>query len=293
MKTKNILVLLMVIGFECFIYAQNIPAVTKFVPHHVSIVEDIEYVSYQDKTLYLDLYRPVGNKEKLATIVVIRGGGFRIGDKKGFASMSAALANQGFATVCISYRTIDEALFPGPVLDSKSAVKWIHDHAETYNLNTNAIGVIGGSAGAHLSMMLATSGDVKSLNPNGSSERFKVNAAVVLEADADFSMATDDQNLIDWLGCTYEENKTKWKQASPITHIDKNTPPILFIHGADDPIVPIEQSKISMNKLIENEVYCELIALPKVAHGFWANKKWFEFTVKRAALFFKEQFKLN
>jgi acetyl esterase/lipase len=271
------------------IYAQKIPAVSEFVPQDVSVIEDINYVTYGSKTLKLDLYRPQNHQGKLATIVVIRGGGFRVGNKIGFASLSAALAKEGFATVCIEYRTTSEALFPAAIHDAKSAVKWIHDHATEYNLDASKIGVIGASAGAHLSMTLATTGNVTALNPDAFSENYKVNAAVVLAADADFATATDDKNLIDWLGATYEENRARWELASPITHIDSASAPILFIHGAEDPVVSIDQSTASMSKLIENDVYCELVALSNVGHNFWINKKWFEFTVKRATMFFQEQ----
>ncbi|GAA4230767.1 hypothetical protein GCM10022291_01680 [Postechiella marina] len=289
MRFKLIQLLVIVVFISGVLSAQKRPDVTAFVPNKVSVVKDLNYISYQDRKLYLDLYKPIHNTEKLATLVVIRGGGFRVGDKNGFAPLAAALANQGFATVCIEYRTSSEALYPAPILDTKFAVKWIRDNAQKYNLNKDAIGVIGASAGAHLSMMLATSGNVRALNPDDNSELYKVKASVVLEADADFLTATDDKNLIDWLGCTFEANKEKWVQASPITHIDVNTPPILFIHGADDPVVAIEQSTASVNKLIENDVYCEFISLPKVGHGFWGSKKWFDFTVKRSSLFFKEQ----
>lgn len=286
-------IVLIVILFTSIINAQKRPEVSEFVPKHVIVTENLEYVKYKDRSLLLDLYRPAKYTGKLATIVVVRGGGFRVGDKNGFASMAAALAKEGFATVCIAYRTIDEALFPAPILDAKSAVKWIKDNADAYNLDASKIGVLGASAGAHLSMMLAVSSHVTELNPSDNSEIYRVNAAVVLEADADFSTATDDQNLIDWLGVTYQENKEKWQLASPITHIDKNSAPILFIHGADDLIVPIEQSTASIKKLIENDVYCELVSLPKVGHSFWGTKKWFGFTVKRSALFFNEQLMID
>lgn len=292
MKNKIIQILSFLL-FCGFSYAQKIPSVSEFVPKEVSVVEDLEYVKYKDRSLYLDLYRPVNYSGNLATIVMIRGGGFRRGDKKGFAAMSAALAKQGFATVCIEYRTLYEALFPAPILDAKSAVKWVRDNAEKYNLNPNAIGVIGASAGAHLSMSLAVTSNVNALNPDTNSENYKVNAAVVLAADADFSEATDDKNLIEWLGVSYEENKTLWELASPINHIDNNSAPTLFIHGADDETVPIEQSTNSLKKFIKNDVYCELVSIPKMAHGFWVNKKWFEFTVNRSAMFFKEQFKVS
>lgn len=279
----------------CFIIntlaAQKRPDVSVYVPEYASCIKDLPYAKYEKRTLLLDLYRPKTYKDKLPTIVVIRGGGFRVGDKNGFAPMAAALAKEGFATVCIEYRTLNEALFPAAILDSKMAVKWIHDNAEKYNLNKDQIGVIGGSAGAHLSMMLGVSGNVNELNPDENSKLYKVNAAVVLEADANFTEATDDKNLIEWLGVTYNKDPEKWKLASPINHIDKTDPPMLFIHGTDDHIVPIEQSINSVKLLIKNKVYCEFISLPSVGHGFWGNKKWFDFTIKRASLFFKEQLK--
>ena len=44
-KACSFLILVLTIGF---IHAQKIPAVTEFVPKYVSVVEDIEYVHYQD-----------------------------------------------------------------------------------------------------------------------------------------------------------------------------------------------------------------------------------------------------
>ncbi|TYA78438.1 alpha/beta hydrolase [Seonamhaeicola marinus] len=292
MKTKTIFLSFFYVVFSTFflpVFGQKRPDVSEFVPQYVTVTKDIPYVTYGNRTLLLDLYKPNTYKKNLATIVIIRGGGFRIGDKNGFAPMAAAFAKEGFATICIEYRTIKEALFPAAIKDSKMAVRWIHEHAKTYDLDVNRIGVIGGSAGAHLSMMLGVSGDVTALNPDLNSKLYKVHAAVVLEADADFSTATDDKNLIDWLGVSYSENRKKWELASPIYHIDDTDPPMLFIHGVKDHIVPIEQSLNSVELLIKNNVYSELIALPSVGHGFWGTKKWFDFTIGRATLFFKEQ----
>ena len=283
--------LLVVVLISYILNAQKIPAVTQYVPQYVSIDENLEYVSYEDRKLYLDLYRPNDYSGILPTIVVIRGGGFRVGDKKGFASMAAALAKEGFATVCIEYRTLDEAKFPGAVFDAKSAVKWVKEHAASYHLNPDAIGVIGGSAGALLSMTLAVSNHVEVLNPTSSFNNYKVNAAVVLEADADFLTATDDKNLIEWLGATFEEDPDLWKLASPIYHIDSTSVPMLFIHGTEDTIVPIDQTTNSIDRLIASNVYFEFISLPHVGHSFWGNPKYFEFTIKKAAQFFKEQLK--
>src|SRR5215471_13356881 len=53
----------------------------------------------------------------------------------------------------------DRRTMPG-VNDVKAAVRWMRAHTTMYRIDPNAIGAIGGSAGAHLVAMLATSGGV-------------------------------------------------------------------------------------------------------------------------------------
>ena len=101
----------------------------------------------------------------MPTIIVIRGGGWTKGDKNGFAPMAAALALRGFATVAIEFRASDEAIFPAAVLDAKSAISWIRENADKYNFDSELIGAIGGSSGAHLAMLLGVTGKANSLNP--------------------------------------------------------------------------------------------------------------------------------
>lgn len=67
----------------------------------VEVLTDIAYVNYQDRELFLDIYRPSNpGDEKLPTIIVIRGGGWAKGDKESIGFMAAALALRGFATIC-------------------------------------------------------------------------------------------------------------------------------------------------------------------------------------------------
>src|SRR6476620_6400439 len=74
------------------------------VPANVERTADIVYATYGDKQLRLDLYTPNPRPAGLIPgIVVIRGGGWRQGDKNGFASIAAGLAAKGFAAACIEY----------------------------------------------------------------------------------------------------------------------------------------------------------------------------------------------
>ncbi len=259
----------------------------------IAVVKDIRYATYKKDTLLLDLYKPKVFKGKLRTIVVIRGGGFKVGDKDGFAKIAKEIAKRGFAAACIEYRTTKEALFPGAVIDAKAAVQWVKENAKEYKLNANAVGVLGGSAGAYLAMMLATTNEISPLNPVGNPNDFKVNAAVILAADADFSLVPESAPLTEWLGVSYTENKDIWKLASPYFHISKTSSPMLFIHSSADKIVPFKQSVNSVAKLSTYDVYCELVSLPRAPHGFWHNKELMKLTLDKSVLFFEEQMKMN
>ena len=270
-------------------YAQQLTPISRSIPDGLEVIKDITYDKYQDRELLLDLYRPSNSgDEKLPPIIVIRGGGWAQGDKEGFGPMAAALALRGFATVCIEYRTSEEALFPAAVLDTKSAVKWVKLNAEKYNFKTSSIGAIGGSAGAHLAALLGVSSTANSLNPTKNNNDFTIQAVVGLATPTDFK---GSKGPVKWLGKPYAENKELWKSASPISYIDKNSPPILFIHSSNDNVVPYGQSMLVVEKLGEVGVYSELILIPNAPHAFWNFEEWFEFTMDKAALFFKEQLK--
>ena len=108
-----------------------------------------------------------------------------MGDKEFFGYIAGRLAMHGFVAASIEYRTSDEAKFPAAVQDVKAAVRWLRAHAVSHGVNPDTIGAIGGSAGAHLVGMLATSGGVKALEGDGgNSEASSDVQAVVAMAGA-------------------------------------------------------------------------------------------------------------
>lgn len=291
MKARQILIGIILTLFisQTKISAQQYTPIDRTLPAGVEIQRDINYVSYQDRHLLLDLYRPENSKEEhLPTILVIRGGGWAMGDKEGFGPIAAALALRGFATACIEYRASDEATFPAAVLDAKSAVKWIKMNADKYKFDSLAIGVIGGSAGAHLAVLLGVSSSVSLLNPSENSNDYTVQAVVGMATPIDFKVAGGGA-VVKWLGKTYEEDDELWSTASPVSYIDNNSPPMLLMHGTSDNVVPLEQSLLAVEKLGEAGVYAELIFIPGAPHPFWNFKEWFNFTMDKAASFFHEQ----
>lgn len=272
--------------------AQERTRISRDIPDGIEVLTDIAYINYQDRELLLDIYRPSNSGDiKLPAIIVIRGGGWAQGDKEGFGPVAAALALRGFAAICIEYRASDEATFPAAVLDAKSAIKWVKLNADKYNFKASSIGAIGGSAGAHLAALLGVSSKVNLLNPTNDNEDFRIQAVVGLATPTDFETRPESESVIKWIGKPYATNENLWQSASPISYVDKDTPPMLLIHSSSDNVVPYEQSLLAINTLGKVGVYSELVLIPDAPHAFWNFNEWFGSTMDKAASFFKEQLK--
>ncbi len=74
-------------------------------------------------------------------------------------------AKRGYVAATISYRLMkyDEAkketttatpIFPAQIHDAKAAIRWVRANAKKYNVDPDRIGVTGGSAGGHLSLLV-------------------------------------------------------------------------------------------------------------------------------------------
>ena len=121
-------------------------------------------------------------------LIAIRGGGWRAGDKNGFASIAAGLAERGFAAACIEYRVLPEFTIADAVADTKAAVRWMRAEGVRYGIQTETIGAIGGSAGGHLAALPGTSHKAAGLEGPGGNEGIssRVQAVVAMAPVVDF-----------------------------------------------------------------------------------------------------------
>src|ERR1044071_1637530 len=115
---------------------------------------DILYAVRDGAELLGDLSRPRG-LGNAPVLVAVHGGGFQIGDRKFYRYWGPYLAERGYATFSIEYRLMKAggSTWPGAVLDVKSAVQFVRANADKLGVDPERIGLIGDSAGAHLSAM--------------------------------------------------------------------------------------------------------------------------------------------
>ncbi len=274
--------------------SQNISPVSGPLEDELEITRNINYISYGGRQLLLDVYRPKWKQdEKLAVIIVVRGGGWKRGDKEGFGKIASGLAKRGLAAVCIEYRPQGEALYPAAVFDIKNAIRWVKENAKAYNFDENAVGMIGGSAGAHLVLLAGLTGNVTELNPDPDYDNYGVQAIVAMATPTDFTQTPDNKMVESWLGTSFMADENLWYSASPVKYINREAPPALFMHGSSDSSVPYEQSISAIREYGKCGIYSELVLIPHAPHAFWNTESWQDFTLDRAAQFFNERLGMN
>ena len=119
----------------------------------------------------LDVYYPADAKpdEKFPGVVIIHGGGWTGGQRDAAREINIAsnLVRMGYVCVSIDYVLSQKGkgTWPRNFQDCKTAVQWMRVNAEKLHLIPDKIGCIGGSAGGHLSTLLAVGGKDMGLEP--------------------------------------------------------------------------------------------------------------------------------
>jgi acetyl esterase/lipase len=254
----------------------------------VTVIKDLEYDG--QKQLLLDLYLPkTESSQPLPVLIFIHGGGWLENSKEDCPG--TLVARQGFALACINYRYSSQAIFPAQIHDVKSAVRWLRKNSERYNLDSNRFGAWGDSAGGHLSALLGTSAGVIALEGETDNEQIssQIQAVGNWYGPTDFTkfprafaefptpeVLAKNKGKPLWrltevvyklLGGPVSQRQELAMLANPITHIDKNDPPFLVVHGELDNIVPITQSDLLVKALQEKGIEVEYVRDPQLKHS--------------------------
>jgi acetyl esterase/lipase len=222
--------------------------------------------------LKLDAASPKRSQDTLLPAVIfVHGGGFRDGSKDAGIPLAIAFAQGGYLAVTIDYRLSGVARFPAAVHDCKAAVRFLRANAKELGIDPWRIGIVGPSAGGHLSALIGTSGNDGALEgelePSGVSST--VQCVVDFSGPIDFTRFDGPvrrEYLTLWLGDDLQEYRKRAKEASPLTYLDDADPPFLLIHGTADEIVPLEQAQLFNAALIDAGIETEYLAVKGAGH---------------------------
>lgn len=238
--------------------------------------DDLRYVDGEGQQL-LDLYLPGKSADELRpAVLLIHGGGWAIGDKADARERQFAelMMDEGYLAISINYTLTSyegkawkskrlKGAWPQNICDCKNALAWIVANAAELGVDTNRLAVMGGSAGGHLVLLTGLS--------NGKTEFGDgCFGGGTVRCIIDFYGIPDIRR---WGGKAFidepeAEHPEIWALASPVEHLTENSPPILIVHGTEDPTVDIGLSDEFAEILDEKEIPFEYIKIDGAKHSF-------------------------
>ncbi len=213
-------------------------------------VADLTYATVEGEALTLDIYQP-NTTGPAPTVIYIHGGGFTEGDKAEGQHWASYLVPWGYAVVSINYRLAPQHPFPAAIADVQCALSWVRAHAAEYVLDGEHMALIGSSAGGHLALLAALSAAPGSPPPAwqpscGNGANLQVQAVVSHSGPTDLQqiLSTPEGNAAvqAFIGSPCAD-KARCAQASPVTYVSADAPPVLLFHGVGDDIVPVDNAR--------------------------------------------------
>ncbi|WP_153557436.1 alpha/beta hydrolase [Roseimaritima sediminicola] len=250
----------------------------------VTLEQGISYGVADDTDLKLDLARPAG-EGPFPAIVFIHGGGWCRGSRQAYSQQIRQAAERGYVAATISYRLmqVDEANketapaepnFPAQIHDAKAAIRWLRANAQKYRVDPDRIGVTGGSAGGHLSLLVGlTDADCELEGESGHPEQSSRVQAVVNFFGPTEMASCHGGSSVAWMlrafmGGTPTEVPQTYETASPITYVSDDDPPVLTLHGDQDALVPVAQATKLDERMAAVGADHTLVILEGQGHGF-------------------------
>lgn len=247
----------------------------------------VVYGQRNGRNLAFDVIAPA-NANGLGVVLMVSGG-WKSGSPGSFPPwMAAALLRRGYTIFAVYHISQPEATVMEITDDVSRAVRFIRHHAREYSVDPQRLGVTGGSAGGHLSLMLATRGGA---GPSTSTDPIDTESSAV-QAVAIFYPVTDLLNLGDSTENLHDggppksfvrafgpnsTNLAEWKiighEMSPIYYVTSNLPPTLIYHGDADTLVPLDQSERFQKQARQLGRTVELVVHHNGQHG-WLSMVW-------------------
>lgn len=236
---------------------------------YVERTDDLVYTTRHGKELTMDVIRPE-DPNGLGIILVVSGS-WKSNPESGKVWLAAPILRRGYTVIAVSHLSQPKATIMEIEEDMHKAVRYVHENAEEIGVDPERLGVVGGSSGGHLSLMLATTGK----------EGSDVAAAAVFFPVTDLlNLGPSTENpgdggppisYVKGFGPDATDME-KWKKIghgiSPIYHVHEDQAPVLIFHGDADTLVPLEQSERFQEASEKIGADVELIVRPGQRHGW-------------------------
>ncbi len=245
-------------------------------------VKDVIYGHKEGVALTMDVFKPA--KPNGAGILWMVSGGWVSNYNNINAAYAAPFLARGYTVFEVVHGSTPRFPVVEILKDIRRAARFVRFHAAEYGIDPNKLGISGGSSGGHLSLMTAAMGDDGDANAKDPVDRVssRIQAVACFFPPTDFlNFGKPGVHAIDVpmlavfrpafavpAGATDADKEKLGRDLSPIWQVGAKMPPTLIIHGDADPLVPLQQSQIFIDKLKELKVENKLIVRPGKGHSW-------------------------
>ena len=263
-----------------------------------TIRKEIVYADVDGRKLLLDLYVPHAGSgghppAPVPVIVWVHGGAWRSGSRSDVPIRG--LIQRGFAIASVDYRLSTVARFPAQVHDIRAAIRFLRRNSSDLRLDASRFALGGVSAGGHLAALSGLSDQKSELEGrvgDALDESSEVHAIVsffgasnfqtILSQSTPHGLSVRVPALELLLGGQPAALPDLARLASPVAHVNLQSPPLLLIHGDEDPQMPVDQSYELQMAYDRAGVPVQLTVIPGGRHGgpeFFSDSRLDEVTV--------------
>ncbi len=253
---------------EILLYSGTIPN-SKNVPNKEYWNKDSTVV-FKTSQPTLTIFRPAAAKANGTAVIICPGGGYHdlVIQWEGY-DLAKRFNKKGVTAFVLKYRLPSDVTMKdksiGPLQDAQRAIYLIRENAKKWDINPHKVGIMGSSAGGHLASTAGTHfehpviehGDI-SLRPD-----FVILEYPVISMKKRITHAGSRKNLIG-----SHPSKDLVNNFSNDLQVDEKTPPTFLVVAEDDKVVPIENSLLFFQSMIDYGNKVSLHFYQKGGHGF-------------------------
>jgi acetyl esterase/lipase len=253
---------------------------------------DVIYGRKHGLALTLDVLTP--EKANGAAVIWVMSGGWISTPEWIDLFPAQELLRRGYTVFTVVHGSIPKFTIPEIVPDIHRAVRFVRHHATDFGIDPDRIGIAGGSAGGHLSLMQGTAGAAGDPSDSDPVEResSRVQAVACVSPPTDFLNYGREGKVELGRGVLFEfrsafdfhafDSSTRafvpvrraakvkeiGRRISPISHVSAGAAPTLILHGDADTVVPIQQAESFVARLKQAGVPAELVVKPGAGHSW-------------------------
>lgn len=231
----------------------------------------------------LSMYKADPEKATGAAVIICPGGGYvhLAMDHEG-DEVAKRFAENGVTAFVLKYRLPQDSIMKdksfGPLMDAEQAIYLLRKNAVKWNIDTAMVGIMGFSAGGHVASSLAVHyGDVKIENKEKLSLR--PNFAILLYPVISFLDSPHVGSMNNLIGVNGTQEQKEY--FSNDRHVNTQTPITFIVQANDDRTVPVKNSILFEEALVQNKVPVEMHLYQSGGHGYGLHNKttadeWFD-----------------